>query len=64
MRYFLCLIPPVAVVLSSKNPLVWILNLILTLCLYLPGLFHAILVVNARNADRRTDRIVRAVGQR
>jgi uncharacterized membrane protein YqaE (UPF0057 family) len=52
------LMPPLAVLLAGK-PFQALFNLILTLMLYLPGLIHALLVVNNHYADRRTARIVR-----
>ena len=60
MRYFLAIIlPPVAVFLCGK-PIQFILNIILTLFFWLPGVIHAILVVNSHLADKRTDRVVKA----
>jgi len=58
MLYLLCLLPPVAVLLAGK-PIQALLNVFLTLLFYVPGLIHAILVVNAHYADKRTDRIVK-----
>lgn len=65
MRYLLCFVPPLAV-LSCKKPGQFLLSCILTICAYFPGVVHAILVVNAYKADKRTDRIVSAIerGQR
>lgn len=60
MRYLLCLVPPLAV-LSTGKVGVFLLNCILTLCLYFPGVIHAVLVVNQYYADKRTDRIVSAM---
>lgn len=57
MLYLLCLLPPVAVLVAGK-PIQAVLNLVLTLLFYVPGLIHAILVVNAHYADKRTDRLV------
>ena len=60
MRYFIAIIlPPVAVLLCGK-PIQFILNIILTLLFWIPGVIHAILVVNGHLADKRTDRIVKA----
>jgi uncharacterized membrane protein YqaE (UPF0057 family) len=56
MRYLLCILPPVAVFMCGK-PIQAIINLGLTLCFYLPGLIHALLVVSSFNADRRTKAI-------
>ena len=58
MLYLLCLLPPVAVLLAGK-PIQALLNVFLTLLFYVPGLIHAILVVNAHYADKRTDRVVK-----
>ncbi|MHC4636559.1 MAG: YqaE/Pmp3 family membrane protein [Planctomycetota bacterium] len=60
MRYFFAIIlPPLAVLLCGK-PLQFILNIFLTLFFWIPGVIHAILVVNSHLADKRTDRIIRA----
>jgi uncharacterized membrane protein YqaE (UPF0057 family) len=56
------LFPPLAVLLCGK-PLQAVLNLILTLFLYVPGLVHAILVINAHKADQRNAALIRAVTQ-
>lgn len=53
MRYILAiLLPPIAVLLCGK-PVQFVLSLVLTLCFWLPGAIHAILVVNKLYADRR-----------
>ena len=60
MRYFLAIIlPPLAVLLCGK-PFQFVLNLVLTLLFWIPGVIHAILVVNGHLADKRTDRIIQA----
>ncbi|ASS97611.1 YqaE/Pmp3 family membrane protein [Peribacillus simplex] len=46
------LIPPLAVLLAGK-PIQALLNLVLTLFFYVPGLIHAILVVHDKKADKR-----------
>jgi uncharacterized membrane protein YqaE (UPF0057 family) len=46
------LFPPLAVFIAGK-PFQAIVNLILTLCFYVPGLIHALLVVHDRKADKR-----------
>lgn len=59
MLYLLAIIlPPVAVLLSGK-PGQALLNLILTLCLWIPGVIHAIMVVNEHKADKRAERLAR-----
>ncbi|WP_130616412.1 YqaE/Pmp3 family membrane protein [Cohnella abietis] len=60
MRYLLCFIPPLAILSCGKFGQ-FFLSCILTVCLYVPGVIHAILVVNAYKADKRTDRIVQAI---
>jgi|TARA_B110000495_G_C23040276_1_gene623471 uncharacterized membrane protein YqaE (UPF0057 family) len=61
MRYLLAiLLPPVAVFLCGK-PIQGIINIILTLCFFVPGVIHAIFVVHSHLADKRTDRIVDAL---
>jgi len=63
MLYLLAiLLPPVAVLLCGK-PIQALLNLLLTVLGYFPGLIHAILVVNAYNADQRNDRLIRAMNK-
>ena len=60
MRYFLAIIlPPVAVLLCGK-PIQFILNIILTILGWIPGVVHAILVVNSHLADKRTKQIIKA----
>jgi uncharacterized membrane protein YqaE (UPF0057 family) len=61
MRYFLAiLLPPVAVLLCGK-PFQFLLNILLTLLGWVPGIIHAVLVVSEYHDDRRADRIVRAM---
>jgi uncharacterized membrane protein YqaE (UPF0057 family) len=56
------LLPPVAVLLKGK-PLQAALNLLLTLCFWIPGMIHAILVVNNANAEKRNRKLVKAIRQ-
>jgi uncharacterized membrane protein YqaE (UPF0057 family) len=59
MLYLLSfLLPPLAVLLAGK-PLQALLSLVLTMLGWVPGVVHALFVVNAHYADRRTDRIIR-----
>jgi len=61
MRYLLAIIlPPVAVLLCGK-PVQFVLNIFLTLFFWIPDVIHAILVVNNHLADKRTDKIIKAV---
>ncbi len=61
MLYLLAiLLPPVAVLLCGK-PLQALLNLFLTLCVWIPGVIHAILVVSNHLADKRIARLEKAI---
>ena len=50
------LLPPVAVLICGK-PLQALINLILCLFLYIPGMVHAIMVVNEYKADMRAEKM-------
>lgn len=53
MRYLLAfLCPPLAVLLCGK-PIKALLNLLLTLLFWIPGIIHAILIINEYKADQR-----------
>ena len=57
MLYLLAIvIPPLAVLLIGK-PVQAVLNLGLTLLLWIPGMIHALLVVHEYKADKRFDRM-------
>lgn len=60
MRYLLCFFPPLAVLSCGKIG-VFFLSCILTLCLYIPGVIHAFAVVAAYQADKRNDKLVKAI---
>jgi uncharacterized membrane protein YqaE (UPF0057 family) len=63
MRYLLAIIlPPVAVLLCGK-PVQAVLNLILTMCFWIPGVVHALFVVNSHLADKRAEKMILAVKQ-
>ena len=58
MRYFLAIVlPPLAVLLCGR-PLQAVLNIVLCIFGWIPGVIHAMLVVSEHNADKRADRIV------
>jgi len=61
MRYLLAILLPPLAVLSCGKPVQFLLNLVLTLCLWVPGAIHAILVVHAYHEDRRAAMIVREI---
>ena len=54
------LLPPVAVLICGK-PIQAFINLILCLLLYIPGMVHAIMVVNEYKADKRAEKMGRAL---
>lgn len=56
------LVPPLAVLLCGK-PFQAIINLVLTLLFWVPGVIHAVFVVHNHYADKRTDRVIRAMRQ-
>lgn len=61
MLYLLAIIlPPLAVLLAGK-PGQALLNLGLTCLLWVPGVVHALLVVSSHNADKRNDKLIRAM---
>ena len=64
MRYLLAIIlPPIAVLICGK-PIQALLNLILTILLWIPGMIHALFVVNGYYADRRTDKVIKAIKEK
>ena len=61
MRYLLALLLPPIAVLSCGKPFQAVLNLVLTLFLWVPGAIHACLVVSDHHADRRAERLALVV---
>ena len=51
-------LPPVAVLLVGK-PIQALINLFLSILLYVPGVIHAILVIRDHKADKRMERQVK-----
>ncbi|MGF9893338.1 YqaE/Pmp3 family membrane protein [Priestia megaterium] len=59
MLYLLAIIfPPLAVLLTGK-PVQAVLNFVLSLCLYVPGVIHAILVINESKQTKRINKQTR-----
>lgn len=54
------LLPPVAVLLAGK-PIQALINLLLTLLFWVPGVVHACLVVHEHYNDKRTRQIIAAM---
>ena len=60
LRYFFCVMfPPLAVLLTGRIGS-FFLSIILTLLGVIPGIIHAILVVNDYHAEQREARLERA----
>ncbi len=64
MRYFLCFLFPPAAILTTGKLGALIFNIILTIFFWIPGVIHAILVVNKFYEDRRYGRLIRATRRR
>ncbi|WP_423408005.1 YqaE/Pmp3 family membrane protein [Heyndrickxia sp. MSNUG] len=63
MIYLLAFIlPPVAVLLKGK-PFQALLNLVLTLFFWLPGVIHAWIVINGANADKRMKKQAKLIAE-
>ncbi|WP_226085632.1 YqaE/Pmp3 family membrane protein [Mesobacillus sp. S13] len=63
MMYLLAVIlPPVAVLLKGK-PFQALLNLVLTIFFWLPGVIHAWIVINGANADKRMREQAKIIAQ-
>ena len=60
MRLLAIICPPLAVLLTGK-PFSAMLNLVLTICLWVPGAIHAWGIVSDSQADRRHNQLVRAI---
>ncbi|QYR20778.1 YqaE/Pmp3 family membrane protein [Paenibacillus sp. sptzw28] len=61
MRYLLSIVlPPLAVLLCGK-PIQFIFNIILTCLGWIPGVIHAMLVVSSHKADKRNERLIKAI---
>jgi uncharacterized membrane protein YqaE (UPF0057 family) len=59
MRYFLCFLCPPLAILTTGRIGAFILNIFLTLCLWIPGVIHSILVLNRFYDDKRHRQFMR-----
>ena len=57
------LLPPLAVLLCGK-PFQALINLVLTIAFYVPGLIHALFVVHNLYEDRRAERVIKSLQER
>ena len=53
MKYLVAIICPPLAVLMCGTPMQALVNLALTLCLWVPGIIHALFIVNRAMADER-----------
>ncbi len=61
MLYILAILfPPLAVLICGK-PIQALLNILLSLLFYFPGLIHAILIVHEHYADKRNKELIAAL---
>jgi uncharacterized membrane protein YqaE (UPF0057 family) len=63
MRYFLCFLCPPLAVFSTGKPIAFVLNIILTIFFWIPGIVHAILVTTRFYDDRRYRRLMKSARQ-
>lgn len=63
MRYVLALLLPPLAVLFCGKPIQFLLNILLCLLGWIPGVVHAVLVVHEHLNDKRTEKIIRAMKQ-
>lgn len=63
MLYFLAVICPPLAVLFCNRPGSFLINLILTLIFYIPGMIHAILIVADTKAEKRNREVVEAINR-
>jgi uncharacterized membrane protein YqaE (UPF0057 family) len=62
VRYLLAIfLPPVAILLCGK-PFQALVNIPLCLCFWIPGMLHALFVVNSYLADQRMMELARLMG--
>ena len=61
LRYFFCVVfPPLAVLLTARVGS-FFLSILLTIAGWVPGVIHAILVVNDYHEEMRTERLARSM---
>lgn len=60
MLYLLAIVFPPAAVLIAGKPFQALINLLLTLCLWVPGVIHAMFVAHNYYSDKRTQRLIEA----
>lgn len=58
MLYLLAIVLPPLAVLFCGKPIQALLNIVLTLLGWIPGIIHACLVVSSHQADKRNQRVI------
>jgi uncharacterized protein (TIGR03067 family) len=61
MRYFLAIVMPPLAVIACEKYFQFLLSIVLTLCFWIPGVIHALLVVSTKKADERQHNLIRAL---
>jgi uncharacterized membrane protein YqaE (UPF0057 family) len=61
MRYLLALVLPPAAVLLSGKPRSLLASVPLTVCFWVPGVLHAILVIHRAGLEERAERLASVV---
>ena len=64
MLYVLAILLPPIAVLCVGRPFAALLNFLLTLCLWVPGIIHAFVVVNEHKARERDERLAGMINRR
>ncbi len=63
MLYLLAILLPPIAVLCVGRPIIALLNLVLTLCFYVPGVVHALFLVHSAKSDKRQKELIEAMKQ-
>jgi len=58
MRYLLAILCPPLAVLTCQQPAQALVNFFLTLCFWIPGMIHALIVVKQDREIQRTSRLI------
>lgn len=64
MLYIVAVLLPPLAVLVCRKPFQALLNLLLCLFFYIPGMIHALMIVHDHYADRRSQKLLRAMEYR
>ena len=63
MRYLVAILCPPIAVLSVGRPAQAAVNVALTLCLIVPGVMHALMIVDRYYTERRNSALMEAITQ-